>query len=108
MPISINAKDTENGFQMLLQEYLPHRNKLNCVFIYDNENDQEFTYHNQKDTIIAKYETLLFIKFSNKDRYSFYTNLFLNNSIIGSFISEFSCSIFSISFLLLLIKSKVF
>ena len=73
------SKDTENAFQILIQEYLPYKNKLNCIFIYDNENDQEFTYHNQKDTIIAKYETLLFIKFSNKDRYSFYTNLFLNN-----------------------------
>ena len=68
------SKDTENGFQMLLQEYLPHRNKLNCVFIYDNENDQEFTYQNQKDTIISKFETLLYIKFPNKDRYTFYTN----------------------------------
>ena len=70
------SKDTENAFQILIQEYLQHKNNLHCIFIYDNENDKEFTYHNQKGTIVSKYETMLFIKFSKKDRYTFYKNIF--------------------------------
>ena len=41
------SKDTENGFQMLIQEYLSHRNQLNCIFIYDNENNED-TYQKSK------------------------------------------------------------